>query len=88
MGIGLILWGENSQNEYGGPLHSINSDRLDRRWLEEFGGMNSLRVEDLINTYGFKKKDLIPYIYEKKYNKDFINIFINVFFIDFSQCTR
>jgi N-acetyl sugar amidotransferase len=79
MGIGLILWGENSQNEYGGPLHSINSDRLDRRWLEEFGGMNGLRVEDLINSYGFKKKDLLPYIYEKKPNK-IIGYFLGHFF--------
>ena len=54
--IKLIIWGENSQNEYGGPWEKINSKILDRKWLEEFGGLNGLRVSDLISNYNFKKK--------------------------------
>ena len=54
--IKLIIWGENSQNEYGGPWEKINSKVLDRKWLEEFGGLNGLRVSDLISNYNFKKK--------------------------------
>lgn len=37
--IPLIIWGENSQNEYGGPAAAVENNVLDRRWLEEFGGM-------------------------------------------------
>lgn len=61
--IGAIFWGENSQNEYGGPESAINKNELDRRWLEEFGGLIGLRVEDLIGTEDLKREDLIPYFY-------------------------
>ena len=49
--IKLIIWGENSQNEYGGPLEKINSKILDRRWLEEFGGLNGMRITGLITKH-------------------------------------
>ncbi len=45
--IPLIVWGENSQVEYGGPSHAKRSWVLDRRWLEEFGGLLGNRVEDM-----------------------------------------
>jgi N-acetyl sugar amidotransferase len=69
--IGAIFWGENSQNEYGGPESAINKNELDRRWLEEFGGLIGLRVEDLIGTEELKREDLIPYFYpdEKQLNQ-------------------
>ena len=60
--IKLILYGEQPQFEYGGPLRS-DSNVMDRKWMEEFGGFLGFRVSDLINHYGFKKEDLIPYIY-------------------------
>lgn len=59
----LIIWGENSQNEYGGPAADADSPILNRRWLEEFGGLNGLRVADLIGYEGITERDLIPYIY-------------------------
>lgn len=59
----LIIWGENSQNEYGGPAAASENNILNRRWLEEFGGMLGLRVSDLIGLDGIRKKDLLPYIY-------------------------
>jgi len=45
MGIKLIVWGENPQNEYGGP--GAENSTLSRKWLEEFGGLLGLRVSDL-----------------------------------------
>lgn len=61
--IPLIIWGENSQNEYGGPAAAAENNVLDRRWLEEFGGLLGLRVTDLIGFEGISRRDLIPYIY-------------------------
>lgn len=61
--IGLIVYGENSQNEYGGPDSAAKSTVLDRRWLEEFGGLLGLRVSDLADVYGIPRRNLIPYTY-------------------------
>jgi N-acetyl sugar amidotransferase len=61
--VPLIVWGENSQNEYGGPAGAAESNVLNRRWLEEFGGLLGLRVTDLIGSEGLSKRDLIPYFY-------------------------
>lgn len=61
--VPLIVWGENSQNEYGGPAAAANDNVLTRRWLEEFGGLLGLRVKDLSETYGISPKQLLPYQY-------------------------
>jgi len=61
--IPLILWGENSQLEYGGPKAARMKDALDRRWLEEFGGLLGLRVDDMVGIDGITKEDLLPYRY-------------------------
>ena len=61
--VPLIIWGENSQNEYGGPAASVESNILNRRWLEEFGGLLGMRVTDLIGQEGIEEKHLIPYNY-------------------------
>ncbi len=61
--IPLIIWGENSQNEYGGPAAMAENNVLNRRWLEEFGGLLGLRVTDVIGMEGLVRKDLIPYFY-------------------------
>ena len=62
-GVPLIIWGENSQNEYGGPASAQSNNVLNRRWLEEFGGLLGLRVSDLSDSYGIREIDLIPYSY-------------------------
>ena len=64
--IPLILWGENPQVEYGGPKKSLNNNVLDRNWLEEFGGLMGLRVNDFIENYNFKKEELEIYTYPTK----------------------
>jgi N-acetyl sugar amidotransferase len=61
--VPLIIWGENPQNEYGGPAAAAESSTLNRRWLEEFGGLLGLRVTDLIGTEGLTRKNLIPYFF-------------------------
>jgi N-acetyl sugar amidotransferase len=61
--VPLIVWGENSQNEYGGPAAAAENNVLTRRWLEEFGGMLGMRVSDLIGQEGIEAKHLIPYTY-------------------------
>ena len=63
MGIPLIIWGENSQNEYGGPAADAENSTLNRRWLEEFGGLLGLRVSDLIGIEGIEKRHLIQFAY-------------------------
>ena len=61
--IPLIVWGENSQNEYGGPAGAAANNVLTRRWLEEFGGLLGLRVSDLIGQEEIEPKHLIQYTY-------------------------
>lgn len=63
LGIPLIIWGENSQNEYGGPASAADNNVLTRSWLEEFGGLLGLRVSDLIGQEGITRRDLIQYTY-------------------------
>lgn len=63
--IPLIIWGENSQNEYGGPATAAQSPHLNRRWLEEFGGLLGLRVSDIPDSTSkeISQRDLALYSY-------------------------
>jgi N-acetyl sugar amidotransferase len=61
--VPLIVWGENSQNEYGGPAAAADNNVLNRRWLEEFGGLLGMRVTDLVGIDGIESRHLIPYTY-------------------------
>lgn len=61
--VPLIVWGENSQNEYGGPAAASQNHVLTRRWLEEFGGLLGLRVSDLMQESDIEPRHLIQYIY-------------------------
>jgi len=64
LNVRLIIWGENPQNEFGGPeTEAKNTASLDRKWLEEFGGMLGLRVSDLVGQDGIQRKDLIQFTY-------------------------
>lgn len=62
-GIPLIIYGENPENEYGGPLAAQTTTKMDRRWLEEFGGLNGLRVSDFVDAGVATRKDLEQYFY-------------------------
>ena len=61
--VPLIVWGENSQNEFGGPATEAEENYLDKKWLEEFGGMLGLRVSDLVANEGIDEQDLLFYTY-------------------------
>jgi N-acetyl sugar amidotransferase len=61
--VPLIVWGENPQHEYGGPAASTTKNVLDRRWLEEFGGLLGFRVSDLIGQLDIEARDLIQFTY-------------------------
>ncbi len=62
--IPLIVWGENSQQEYGGPnIDSVKNRILNRKWLEEFGGLLGNRIQDMIGVNGITEKELTPYFY-------------------------
>ncbi len=60
--IPLIVWGENSQMEYGGS----DPERvfLDKEWNEKHGGYfrDKVKPEDM-TKYGIDKRDLRPYLY-------------------------
>jgi hypothetical protein len=61
--VPLIVWGENSQDEYGGPAAAAGNSTLNRRWLEEFGGLLGMRVSDMIGMEGIEPRHLISYTY-------------------------
>lgn len=61
--IPLVVWGENSQLEYGGPLEAIENRHLNRAWLEEYGGLLGNRIQDMVGVDGLNKKELTPYFY-------------------------
>ncbi|WP_083453854.1 N-acetyl sugar amidotransferase [Syntrophomonas palmitatica] len=61
--VPLIIWGENTQDEYGGPAAGKESKVLDRRYFEEFCGLLGMRVSDMAGFEGIEPKHLIPYTY-------------------------
>ena len=80
--IPLILWGENPQIEYGGPDKSLNNSILDKKWMEEFGGLIGFRVSDLIESYNFKKHELEIYNYPNErvlQEKSIMGIFLGYY---------
>ena len=78
-GIKLLVWGENSQNEYGGPASSQDKKVLNRRWLEEFGGLLGMRVSDLVGQEGITKRELMPYTYPE--DKDLARVGVTGIFL-------
>jgi N-acetyl sugar amidotransferase len=80
--ISLIIYGENPQMEYGGPDSSLHNFYLDKKWMDEFGGLIGLRVSDLTQHYGFKNSELefleYPEIDELKKN-NIQSIFLGYF---------
>lgn len=51
-GIPFIFYGENPQNQYGGPLGSQEACQMTQRWVAEFGGFLGLRSADF-ETMGY-----------------------------------
>lgn len=59
--IPLIIWGENSQFEYGGPASKRDNNFLDRNWLEQFQ-MLGYRISDVIHD-GINLNDIKTFHY-------------------------
>ena len=62
--IPLLVWGENSQLEYGGPASARSKPYLDKEWNEKFGGYfrEKMNSPDLAK-YGIESKDLKFFVY-------------------------
>jgi N-acetyl sugar amidotransferase len=58
MGIPLVVWGEQPQREYANPDGVEPATNLDGAWVAQFGGMNGLRLGDLIGEEGLSERDL------------------------------
>lgn len=78
--IPLIIWGENPQSEYGGPYEAQKATKLDKRWLQEYGGLNGLRVSDLIDVGIGTEKELKLYTYPNVEQKTVNGVFLGQFF--------
>ncbi len=59
--IPLIIWGENSADEYGGE-NDLKGLRLNRKWLLKYGVTNGTCHSDWIDKE-LSEKDLSPYIW-------------------------
>lgn len=62
LGIGLLMYGENPQEAYGGPMGSDEAREMTRRWVSEFGGFNGLRPQDFIGMEGITERDMLDYM--------------------------
>ncbi|MHB0965530.1 MAG: N-acetyl sugar amidotransferase [Bellilinea sp.] len=61
LGIPLIFYGENPQDQYGGPVGSDEAKQMTLRWRSEFGGFLGLRPSDFIGQHGLTKQDMSDY---------------------------
>lgn len=57
----LLMYGENSQDFYGGPLGTEDARQMTRRWCSEFGGMAGLRASDFEGMEGITEQDVADY---------------------------
>lgn len=61
LGIPLIFYGENPQDQYGGPMGSAEAKQMTRRWVSEFGGLLGLRPDDFVGMEGITERDMEDY---------------------------
>ena len=62
LGIPLIFYGENPQNQYGGPQGSEDARQMTRRWVSEFGGFLGMRPGDMVGHEGITERDMADYL--------------------------
>jgi N-acetyl sugar amidotransferase len=60
--IPFIFYGENPQNQYGGPLEEQEARIMTKRWVSEFGGFLGLRAPDLVGVEGLTENNMADYI--------------------------
>lgn len=82
MKIPLIIWGENSADEYGSVDKKLEGAFLTNSWRKKFGVTNETKAIDWIDK-DLSKKDLSPYILpsekDKKKSK-VMEVFLGYFF--------
>ena len=61
LGINLIMYGENPQNQYGGPNGTEDAVLMTERWVQEFGGFLGLRPSDFVGVEGITRRDMADY---------------------------
>jgi len=61
LNIPLIMYGENPQHQYGGPMGSEQAKQMTQRWVAEFGGFLGLRPSDFVGMEGIKDRDMAEY---------------------------
>lgn len=62
LGIPYLFYGENPQNQYGGPMDATEASEMTRRWVSEFGGFLGMRPQDLIGVDGLTEADMDDYM--------------------------
>ena len=67
-GIGLMFYGENPQDQYGGPVGSEVARQLTMRWRSEFGGFLGLRPGDFVGMEGITERDMQDYMVRTNQN--------------------
>ena len=60
--IPLVFYGENPQDQYGGPIGSEEAMQLTMRWRSEFGGFLGLRPADFVGVEGITERDMEDYM--------------------------
>lgn len=78
-GISLILWGENSVNEYGGDEKDADSDKIKKEMLDKWNIYLGMTKEKLLDEYKFKEKDILPFLPVKE--EDILNAEIREVFL-------
>ena len=82
--VKLLIWGECPQNEYGAVGQLGGDDNiLDRKWMEEFGGLNGFRISDAEIICDLPHNKILPFIYpEDKDIKEsgIVGVFLGYYF--------
>jgi hypothetical protein len=75
----LIMYGENPQDQYGGPQGAEEARTMTRRWVTEFGGFLGLRPSDFVGMEGITERDMQDY--EPPSAQDLENLGIEAHFL-------
>lgn len=80
--VPLILWGENSAQEYGSDDQNLKGFKLTRTWFEKFGVTNGTSALDWVSN-GLSEKDLLPYMWPQNRSNgspEVMGVFLGHFF--------
>lgn len=64
----LMFYGENPQDQYGGPMGSEEARTMTMRWRSEFGGFLGLRPMDFVGMDGITERDMEDYMVRTNQN--------------------